>query len=100
MDNNNYLNFRSVIFLLSMIIFLAANSPIGFVVLTGMAIAAYIVWQIFRKTNVSNKNKVARTAMRKEALKNAAIYLSPYTNIWNNLKLSNKYCSLKTFAKW
>ena len=32
---------------------------------------------------------------RKAALKKAEIYLSPYQNIWKNLKLSNNYCYLK-----
>ena len=32
---------------------------------------------------------------RKEALRIAKIFLSPYTDIWSNLKLSNKYCYLK-----
>lgn len=32
--------------------------------------------------------------IRRMALNTAKIYLSPYTDIWKNLKLSNKYCSL------
>ena len=32
---------------------------------------------------------------RKAALREAKIYLSPYSNIWKNLKLSNSYCSLR-----
>lgn len=35
-----------------------------------------------------------REVRRQRALKEAKIYLSPYKNIWRNLKLSNKYCSL------
>ena len=31
---------------------------------------------------------------RKEALKEAAIYLAPYKSIWKDLRLSNKHCSL------
>ena len=32
---------------------------------------------------------------RKEALRKAAPFLSPYKNIWKSLKLSNKYCILR-----
>ena len=32
---------------------------------------------------------------RKLALQTAKVFLSPYKNIWKNLKLSNKYCSVK-----
>lgn len=39
-------------------------------------------------TNVS-------TTRRLQALKTAKMYLSPYQNIWRNLKLSNKHCSLE-----
>ena len=36
--------------------------------------------------------------LRKEALKKAKIFLSPYHDIWSNLRLSNKYCYLKLGA--
>jgi DNA uptake protein ComE-like DNA-binding protein len=36
-----------------------------------------------------------RNIIRKAALYNARIYLSPYSDIWKNLRLSNKYCYLK-----
>ena len=40
------------------------------------------------KTNVS-------TTRRLQALKAVKMYLSPYQDIWRNLKLSNKHCSLE-----
>lgn len=35
-----------------------------------------------------------REKRRKKALQKAKIYLLPYTDIWKNLKLSNKFCSI------
>ena len=39
-------------------------------------------------------NRYERQRRRQEALKEAAIYLAPYDDIWSNLRLSNKFCSL------
>jgi len=36
-----------------------------------------------------------KTKMRKYALRSARIYLSPYNDIWSNLRLSNKKCYIK-----
>ena len=47
-----------------------------------------------RLGSVSTANN-GKEVRRREALAMAKIYLSPYKNIWRNLKLTNKHCSLK-----
>ena len=39
-------------------------------------------------------NSDVKRIEREDALKTAKMYLSPYDNIWNNLKLSNRFCEL------
>ena len=67
-----------IIFLIVLILFFPITFPIIFI----FAIVFVII-------NNKPENK------RKNALANAQLYLSPYTNIWNNLKLTNKYCSVE-----
>ena len=40
----------------------------------------------------------SRTVRRRAALNSAKLFLAPYNDIWGNLKLSNKYCSLRLGA--
>ena len=74
----------------------AYNSPILFFI---SVVIITVIWILILK-NLNffidrlnlNTEKADR---RKEALRIAKIYLSPYSNIWSGLKLSNKYCYLK-----
>ena len=74
----------------------AYNSPILFFI---SVVIITVIWILILK-NLNffidrlnlNTEKADR---RKEALRIAKIYLSPYSNIWRGLKLSNKYCYLK-----
>ena len=56
-----------------------------------------ILFSIIANAIESYGNNVinAPTTRRLQALKAAKMYLSPYQNIWRNLKLSNKHCSLE-----
>ena len=45
-------------------------------------------------TNTNNTGR-RNEEQRRAALRNAQLYLSPYTDIWQNLQLSNKYCTLR-----
>ena len=55
----------------------------------------YFVAQTYIKGEPIETNE---SRLRKEALRVAKIFLSPYTDIWKNLKISNKYCYLKLGA--
>ena len=50
---------------------------------------------IIRNLGSSSAESSSATARRRAALKEAKIYLAPYNDIWRNLKLSNKNCSLR-----
>ena len=52
-------------------------------------------YQIIRNLGSSSAESSSATARRRAALKEAKIYLAPYNDIWRNLKLSNKNCSLR-----
>lgn len=75
-------------FLLVVIAFLI--SPI----LGVIAVLITLKWYRSIKIKVQGKDKDA-TKRRKEALLRAKVFLLPYKDIWRNLTLSNKYCSLK-----
>lgn len=59
-----------------------------------------IIYRFYRYSSRMNRDlmfdfidtKEERYRQRQIALQRAAIFLSPYNNIWNNLKLGNKYC--------
>ncbi len=63
-------------------------NPIVGVVLIPVGIFAY------RQLQKKQKDQGAQRR-RKEALLRARVFLLPYKDIWKNLTLSNKYCSLK-----
>lgn len=54
----------------------------------------YVALSLFAELNVVIKDQT-RINSRLKALRTAKIYLSPYQDIWRNLKLSNKHCSLE-----
>ena len=58
----------------------------------------YFVCRRLARVNDEQILKNNRRMRREEALRLARIYLAPYTDIWGNLKLSNKFCSLKLCA--
>ena len=63
------------------------------IIIAGIIVVAYLI-----VNNISPSTIVDRTSRedrRQSALRAASMYLSPYQNIWSNLKLSNKYCSLR-----
>jgi len=61
----------------------------------------WILWLILSFISIvvitiaPSPENIANRTQRINALKIASIYLSPYKNIWKNLKLSNKHCTLK-----
>ena len=54
-----------------------------------------IAYLIIRNLNGTRVVNDSRTMRRKASLLNTKIYLAPYNDIWRNLKLSNKYCSIR-----
>lgn len=60
-----------------------------------VSIILVIAYILLRGGLGSMSEQISKRRQREAALRSASIYLSPYTNIWNNLKLSNKYCSMR-----
>lgn len=87
-----YGHWRLIIAVLVLMIYLFIMFPIPAIVTSVVLIAGYI-W--FTRANTRNTIEYGQELRRREALRTAKIYLSPYKDIWWNLKLSNKYCSLK-----
>ena len=61
-------------------------------------ILGVIYFIIIRYIGASESRSDTIAMKRRIVLNEAKIYLSPYTDIWRNLKLSNKYCSLRLGA--
>lgn len=87
LDDDNMNNFWGVIAYLFILGFIFA--PAITLALLVVVIVGAILYRIF------GKNDGGLTRRRKEALARAKVFLSPYTDIWKSLTLSNKYCSLK-----
>lgn len=65
--------------------------PLQTIIVSVFLIIGYFVIRNFGSSD-NDMNGVA--SRRRIALRNAKIYLSPYSDIWRNLRLSNKYCEL------
>ena len=63
--------------------------PLWFVIFSGIVFG--VLLYILKKTF----DKQDRAIKRKDVLKRVAPFLAPYRDIWKNLKLSNKYCTLR-----
>lgn len=64
--------------------------PIPAITISIIGVIAYLIFINIRRGGHAPELTQARLTVLKEA----EMYLSPYTSIWKNLKLSNKYCSL------
>lgn len=77
------------------IIFCAIYYPmqtIGFFVILGIG---YIIFLNLRGSINEMNQDYDRALRRRSALEVAQMYLSPYNDIWGELKLSNKFCSIE-----
>ena len=54
----------------------------------------YILTMQKRESSYEYQNQVDNVAQRTAALAQAQIFLAPYKDIWRDLRLSNKYCSI------
>lgn len=75
-----------------MAVLFSAGTFLRFVI--ALVILEFLYFWI-KKTFERNSFDEHRKIIRKAALYNARIYLSPYKDIWKNLRLSNKHCYLK-----
>lgn len=87
-----YNRVRLVGTIIALLIFLYITYPVPMIVITLTAIFGYVFY--ISVTNRITQND-GQTRRRREALRIARIYLKPYKDIWKNLEISNKFCSLK-----
>lgn len=87
-----YSQWRLIASLVGLMIYLFLMFPLQAIIISVALIAGYILFvRLSRKATETSGQRIRRLA----ALDTARIYLSPYKDIWRNLKLSNKHCSIK-----
>lgn len=75
-----------------MFIYLLTLYPWQTVLVSIFFVVGYLILKNLNRDNTVSQSKSLR---RRTALQEAKIYLAPYTDIWRNLRLSNKYCTLR-----
>ena len=68
--------------------------PLVFIMVLALSILTFIGRFSIRNAELSSYTNNADEALRRSALNEAKIFLAPYDDIWRNLRLSNKYCSI------
>lgn len=85
--------------LVVLIIYCAIEFPIPTIVISVVLIFGYLLLGNKFKFTQNMRYNQDRALRRRVALETAQMYLSPYTDIWKNLKLSNKFCTLQLTDK-
>ena len=83
---------RLIASLISLLIFLFIRFPVPAIIISVAGVILYLFFSRLRRKTVVDNGKKWR---REGALREAQAYLVRYDNIWNNLRLSNKFCSLR-----
>ena len=84
--------YELVFSLLIMIVYLFMWQPALAIVVSVLLIGGYVLITKVREKSIIDNGKRMR---REAALYAAKIYLAPYQDIWKNLRLSNKHCSIR-----
>ena len=94
--NRSVLNqVRMIIALIMIVIYCARVYPVQTIIFFIIALIIYLIWNALNqqsKIGIANQGDERR---RLYALNAAKLYLSPYDDIWKNLRLSNKFCTLR-----
>ena len=86
------LAFFAVIFFASIIT--NRPGPAIFILIIFLTILAFVGNFAIENSQISSYQYGADAAQRRAALQEAKIFLAPYKDIWRDLRLSNKYCSI------
>lgn len=84
--------YRLIASIVVLFIYLLALYPWQTVLVSIFIVVCYLILKNLNSDNTISKSKSLR---RRTALQEAKIYIAPYTDIWRNLRLSNKYCTLR-----
>ena len=87
--------YRLIATIVVLFVYLLAMYPWQTIFVSIFLIIGYF---IIRNLGTSNQIMNGAASRRRAALRDAKIYLSPYSDIWKNLRLSNKYCELRLGA--
>lgn len=97
----NRMLYRGVLSLIGLIIYfgVANNSPVPAVIMIVVLSISVAFWVRINPEKNDNPLQVpsyydTEFEQRSAALDQAKIFLAPYKNIWRDLRLSNKYCTL------
>lgn len=89
------MKYRDIGSLIGLILFFAIIEPRMFTIISVILIIGYLLISRFLIPFLNNQNQDSEQSIRRNfALNKARMFLSPYKNIWGDLKLSNKYCYL------
>ncbi len=78
--------------LLIIIVYVFMWQPLWAIAVSALLIGGYaLITKVREKSIIDNGKRIRREA----ALYTAKIYLAPYQDIWKNLRLSNKHCSIR-----
>ena len=78
-----------------MFLYLLIAFPLPTIFLSVALLIGYFILKNIDSADNLKLNNNSRLIRRRSALKEASIYLAPYNDIWSNLKLSNKNCTLR-----
>lgn len=101
----NYDFARIIGYLILAVFFIGMGSPFLLTVIIALiiiiALCGFIISHsdnINPNFNIQNQNRGTVYSSRQTALENVRLYLAPHTSIWNNLRVSNKFCTLRLGA--
>ena len=95
-----YDRYRLIAAIATLFIFLLTVFPVQTIVTAILIAIAYFILRNLPRLTASGISDAGngREIRRRDALRIAKIYLSPYKDIWRDLKLSNKLCSVQLWA--
>ena len=95
-----YDRYRLIAAIATLFIFLLTAFPVQTIVTAFLIAIAYFILRNLPRLTASGISDAGngREIRRRDALRIAKIYLSPYKDIWRDLKLSNKLCSVQLWA--
>ena len=83
---------RLIVSVVALIFYLFTLYPVPAIVTSVVLIAGYLLFTHLTRQRSIETGEAIR---RRTALDTAKIYLAPYTDIWRNLKLSNRFCQIR-----
>ena len=95
MERSAYNRVRVIVSLIAIVIYCVRVYPVQTITFFIIALITYLIWNFLNKQSkigIANQGDERR---RLYALDTAKLYLSPYDDIWKNLRLSNKFCTLR-----